>query len=437
MVDSMSRSLHTENDFVSSGLEYDHVCVRPMPWRLFGALTLLVLIGGSSWTISINPPDASVQGMRQSVVGGDLFRQIGYSALGIIGLVGLLRSRLRIVDTKLAVLTGLFIVWAFASVLWSSDPNLTLRRLIFSTMIALGSMWLAGTRPGELPRYVFFSCVVFMAVGFVTECVLGSFRPFSAQYRFAGTLGPNHEAINAVMLFFAATSLARDGNRYKPALLGVAGFAFLALLLTKSRTAFISFVVVELWLWAADAVSRRRRALLAVGVSSVASIWALALLIGPTSIPSALLLGRETNVGSLDGRVQLWTALTPYFHQRPLSGFGYGAFWTPQRISDISASQGWGIGEAHSSYIELLLALGVPGLLLGAAALLAVWLAIRRRTLSSSSHFFTITMIGFLMFDALSESAAYRTPAVQFLLLWGVAQFIVGPQSQIQVVRSP
>jgi O-antigen ligase len=216
----------------------------------------------------------------------------------------------------------------------------------------------------------------------------------------------------------------------------IAGFAFLALLLTKSRTAFLSLVVVQLWLWTTDAESRPQRAFLAVGLSSVASIMALALLIAPTFIPSTLLLGRDTDVGSLDGRDQLWAALAPYLQERPLTGFGYGAFWTPQRITDISASQGWGVGEAHSSYLELLLALGVPGALLLAAALLSIWLASRRKILPRSSYVFTISILGFFMVNSLSESAAYGTPELQFLLFWGVAQFIVGPGFRMRAVPS-
>ena len=49
---------------------------------------------------------------------------------------------------------------------------------------------------------------------------------------------------------------------------------------------------------------------------------------------------------------------------RPILGFGYSTFWTRDRITKVSNDQGWGISAAHSAYLELLLALGLPGLLL-------------------------------------------------------------------------
>ena len=54
-----------------------------------------------------------------------------------------------------------------------------------------------------------------------------------------------------------------------------------------------------------------------------------------------------------------------------LTGYGYGAFWletspTAHYIWDVI---GWPTPEAHNSYIDLLLQVGVPGVLFSSAVL--------------------------------------------------------------------
>ncbi len=366
---------------------------------------------------------------------GSLLRQIAFSALGVFSLVGILRTRPRIVNSTTAVLLSIFGAWALASMFWSVDPMRGLHRLILWVAIALCSVWLAGTRPTELPRFAVFSSAVFMGTGLIAECVLGSFHPFSSGYRFAGTFHPNHQAINAVVLFFAATSLVRAHSRYRRVLLWIAGVAVLLLLLTKSRTAVFSLLAAQLVLWATGVLHVRRRMIIAMVSTGLISVLAFTVLFSPTSIRSSALLNRDTDATTMTVRYELWTALTPYLRERPLTGYGFGAFWTPEHISDISASQGWHVGEAHSSYLELLLAVGVPGLLLFALALISVWIAARREVVLYSSSTFTVAILTFAIFDSLTESAAYAAPDFVFLLFWGAAQLIIRPNSRYWAIN--
>ena len=54
---------------------------------------------------------------------------------------------------------------------------------------------------------------------------------------------------------------------------------------------------------------------------------------------------------------------------RPLTGYGYGGFWSADRIEKISGDQGWVIEQSHSAYLDQLLALGIPGALMYVALL--------------------------------------------------------------------
>lgn len=426
----MIASLQITETVQSLQSERDCVCERPIPWLLFLALTAILLCcGTASWGISMEDPGSGDLFQTPDAVeaSGSLVRQIAFSALGVFSLVGILRAHLRIVHSKSAVLLGLFAIWALASMFWSVDPIRGLHRLVLWVAIALCSIWLAGTRPRELPRFAVFSSAVFLASGLFAECVLGSFRPFSSSYRFSGTFHPNHQAINAVALFFSATALARGHGRWRRALLWTAGIALLLLFLTKSRTALFSLVATQLVLWAAGVLQVRRRIMIALVCTGLVSVLAFTMLFSPSSIRSGAFLNRDTDATTMTVRYELWRALAPYFGERPFTGYGFGAFWTPEHISDISASQRWPVAEAHSSYIDLLLALGVSGLLLLAVALTSIWIAAHREVKLYSSSTFTVSILTFVIFNSLTESAAYVAPELVFLLFWGAAQIIIRP----------
>jgi len=55
-----------------------------------------------------------------------------------------------------------------------------------------------------------------------------------------------------------------------------------------------------------------------------------------------------------------------------LEGYGFNAFWTGDRIADISAAQGWTLSSAHNSYIDLLLNVGLIGAVLCLASMVGV-----------------------------------------------------------------
>jgi O-antigen ligase len=83
-------------------------------------------------------------------------------------------------------------------------------------------------------------------------------------------------------------------------------------------------------------------------------------------------LGRSENeMESLTGRIPLWTELL----QKPVSdklllGHGYGAFWTAAHVKEMSDSYGWLIPNAHSTYIDLLLSVGLIGAILCVSVLI-------------------------------------------------------------------
>lgn len=69
---------------------------------------------------------------------------------------------------------------------------------------------------------------------------------------------------------------------------------------------------------------------------------------------------------ALTGRVQIWPVLWSYFESHWLLGAGFGSFWNIGPDSPIFQSDGWvtEIASGHNGYLDLLVQIGLPGLLL-------------------------------------------------------------------------
>ena len=72
------------------------------------------------------------------------------------------------------------------------------------------------------------------------------------------------------------------------------------------------------------------------------------------------LLGKDA---TLTGRTELWYFVNIFISQRPLLGWGFGAFWCQEirRLNEISRNLGWSIPQAHNGLLELLLEVGAIG----------------------------------------------------------------------------
>jgi O-antigen ligase len=88
---------------------------------------------------------------------------------------------------------------------------------------------------------------------------------------------------------------------------------------------------------------------------------ALTLLVAPEVVFAAA--GRDP---TLTGRLPLWQALAPEIMRHPILGYGYAGFWIDdsRTVQHVWRLAGWQAPDAHSSYLDILLQLGIVGLAL-------------------------------------------------------------------------
>jgi exopolysaccharide production protein ExoQ len=99
-------------------------------------------------------------------------------------------------------------------------------------------------------------------------------------------------------------------------------------------------------------------------------------------------LGRNP---TLTDRTQLWKILLN-MHTNPLIGSGYDSFWLGERFLHVWRTFGEAINEAHNGYLEVYLNLGLIGLLILVAFLIASYRGICKRLAASGPSFAPLAM---------------------------------------------
>ncbi len=404
----------------SSGLSVsatDHDETLGISWRRAALAALvtacLLFLADHDWSISKYEDFSSTsEAMEANAAGGNLIRGAAIFSLGAIGVVALFWRggyALR-VHNVLGLLMLASAAWCAASWFWSIEPSIALRRLIATGCLAVAALAAAKIlKPRELAFATLVCTLLYLGIGILAELSQGTFQPWRADYRFAGTLHPNHQGLHSALLVMAAVYLAQSTPRYRKLFFSLAAVGLGALWMTKSRTPLAALVVAQLIAWFLMAPWKGK----IIGVAAAVGLVCMAILVaGDAAIETlskAALMGRadEDEAGTLSGRMPLWEELTESIAQKPLAGYGFNSFWIPRNIEDISDSQSWAISVGHSTYLDLTLGVGLIGAGLCISAV--VWGLIQAVRLNAHypavGYAFPAVMLLFVLFHGLLESA--------------------------------
>jgi exopolysaccharide production protein ExoQ len=421
--------------------------VERLPWLIFLFLFAVFFLS------SFDPSNAK-SGMENyslspdeiiaSSIHGSPVRRIALLLLGIVAVASLARNRtnrrLRI-DGPLGWLPLGFTVWVFISPIWAEDLSLTLKSVAGFAILCIAAVAVVRRLSlREIILWILFSTALSLFIGILTEVLFGTFRPFASGYRFGGGLFPNSQGIQCGLLMLSAMAAADLEKRWRAPywVCALLGFAFL--ILSGSRTALASaLLAIVVYLAAVCSIQMKT----AVACSLTIVCCSLFLFPGARLLPavkSAILLGRDDpgHVDTFTGRTEVWKDVGYYIRQRPILGFGYGGFWTPTHISEISDEEKWGYGvpNGHSAYIDYLLALGTVGLLAYTSLLMAgIWRAFRFYKFSRNSVFaFCGALLVFCVLDGFLESEIVERSLLMFLLMVVLARLaFVLPQQDLLI----
>jgi O-antigen ligase len=398
-----------------------------LPWKLIATafiVGLVFFVTGHDFLVSrAEAYTQTAEEMQTAALGGNVVRRTAFFALAGWGLVLFAAGTQPIkINWYLASSVGVLLALAAASVLWSQEPAMCMRRLLALFCCVVGA---AGAARAFSLREIAWLVIIVVGslamVGVLTEIMLGTFRPWTGGYRFSGTVHPNTQGPALAALCVAAFALVTDSGRNRLLVWFIFAAGALLVLMTKSRTAAAALLAAL----AAIQIVKLPPRISAIGGMAAGWVMAAGLCIVWTcgfdpvnDFRDLVLLGRSDESESLSGRTLIWPEVIRHAEERFWLGYGYEAFWTPARIEDISDELGWGLREAHNGYLEMWLWLGAVGvavcLIMAIAALAA---AVRGFwTTNDAAYFLPLGLLVFGLFDSGLESGAVVISLVPFVL---------------------
>ncbi|WP_139176528.1 O-antigen ligase family protein [Jannaschia faecimaris] len=319
----------------------------------------------------------------------------------------------------------ILIMMAFASVVWSIAPSISMRRAVaLVASIVLAYFLAVRFTPRQL--LVLFASVIGVCLGLslVAALLVPQFALMPDGTGLRGVYSHKNVLGWASSLgFILSLGLIGDGARnLRRAGIVLLGMSVVCLALSTSSTGVFASTV-SLILTGFYALLRRasglRRAVLILVALQLAAVALL--LLGTVLVPLLEHMGKDA---TLTGRVPLWELVDVYIAERFWTGYGYQAFWVPWNpdAQSIIQTLRWTPPHAHNGFRDVLLSFGAGGLFLLAWTILtavrrAAWLHCNQP--DGGWGWMNVT-IGAMLVLNLSESSFLAQNDIQWLLMMTV-----------------
>jgi exopolysaccharide production protein ExoQ len=434
----MSGNIHSRKDSA--------VQAGRSPWLIFLFLTVVFFLVYHDLSYSRKMADglqSSEDDIATSVAEGSIVRRVSLLSLGLFAIASLVRHRahcrLRITD-PLGWIFLSFVAWAPLSLVWAEDPALSIRRQVVFAIVCTAAAAIACRFSFRgIILWTFFSTSLFLVIGVLAEVFLGTFRPFASGYRFAGTVPPNGQGIDCALLVLSGVAAADLEKHRLTIFRACALLGFVFLIFTGSRTS-IAACLLAFSVYLGIVCSRAMK--IAMAYSSSIVFCLILMVMGDTFLPklqSAFIAGRDSStIDTFNGRTGIWDDVSYYVRQRPILGYGFGGFWTPAHLSEISEQEKWAVPDGHSTYLDYLLTLGSVGMALYILLLiLGITSAFRFYRSSRNSTFaFCGALLVFCAFNGVLESAMAGPSVLMFLSMVVLARLaFICPTEATRIVN--
>ncbi len=312
---------------------------------------------------------------------GNVVNQVSYSLLFLVLAAWCLAhdpSRLLVLVRPVLIVT---LLWFALCVATSWEPSLSARRFTFM-LVTVGLAGMALLLPKNMRHFSDVMAVVVLIV--LAACYLGVFLlPEQAIHQttdyiepelagdWRGVFSHKNESSAAMVLFiFMGLFIARVRSARVGVL--IVALALVFLLFTKSKT---SIAMLPITLIVSAMLPRFRGPALGVSFALAVVVAFNILSIGSIYFePVRDLLDMVLTDTSFTGRTDIWQFALDRVAQRPITGYGFAAFWgTKQVVYGMSGTSIWAnnAAHAHNAYLNLALTVGIPGSILA-----TLWLVV-------------------------------------------------------------
>lgn len=254
---------------------------------------------------------------------------------------------------------------------------------------------------------------------------------FSPLGMHANDLGRLYATAFGILLFTWDRTLQRKHPMLKTMLFLTMGIVGVALMLTFSRAAIISLVLIGI-IYVISRPTKKTFFFLALIVPAV-------ILFTPGAIVYRLGMGVESGAtGMSAGRISdIWTPLLPQLIDRPFFGHGLqSVLWAPaMRMGEMME-----VTHPHSAYLGALIDFGIVGALLVFAFWFTIWKGFRKLTKDKELEphqqgFFEGAAASLVAFAAAGFVGSSFTPVPEQSFLWLAIGMMFGVNSRRQIAR--
>lgn len=339
------------------------------------------------WETGADP--AGLAGVPSAVEDGSIGDTLSVVAFAILGLLFAGRARSKLTRPAVRVCLALlfcYLVWSFASIAWSIDPGLSFRRAVKLLLLVVGAVGLGlgyyGSRPNgqiELARHVLMAALVALAVLWLPQLQTGQVDFLDPTFSLKDAGFGTPVAFPLAYGACAAIYLGAVGA-LRPGLVWAYVVACLVSLFAQKVRIIFAATVLLVAIQLVLTLRPRQRAVLLGAILAVAVVafviltWFAPQLgpqLGDTLWQYVTLDQSTTTTQSIDGRAPLWQVLVGFAEDRPILGYGFGAFWNPSFMTYIWGVVHWQAVIAHNGFLDEVLATGAVGLSL----FVAFWLS--------------------------------------------------------------
>jgi O-antigen ligase len=311
--------------------------------------------------------------LRDAASGNETIAYLAFSCLAVLAIGLAMRDNVPGLMTLISPGFIIFGGWIAMSVVLSSDPGTSMRRVVATVLVAAvtASLMLLPKNESELARWFSIS-----ALGLLAVCYLGVLivphlsihlasdlqeQQLAGDWR--GSFGHKNVAAGMMaMLLFIGVYVVRSGA-------WISGTAILALssLFLLNTTGKSSLALCALVLMLSSLTTHIRSLWLRVIIFLTPLVLLNVFSVGTVmSDTLAELVSKLPFDTSFTGRTDVWTFAILALQLRLYTGYGFEAFWGGSEMRNLPEGMEWTATAAHShnGYLDTALGIGLPGLVL-------------------------------------------------------------------------
>ena len=316
----------------------------------------------------------------------------------------------------------LFLLWALLSSLWSSYPDVTVKRwiLIFGSYLVIISIFVHSKSSYEIIKIFKIILFLYIPISFISILTIpGATQFYQGEYAWRG-LEPHKNGFGQIALvssLFWYFSFKSQKSKYRYVDLIMLFISVILLLGSRSSTSTITFFIISLLI----AFTNIKEQFFNYGVGKfflyLLILFAITIIIFAIILFPDVLVSLFQSIGkdpTFTGRTELWADVLSLVSSKIFFGVGYGAFWVPDsaQLNYIYQIYIWLPQQSHNGYIDITIETGLIGLTIFISMIVSYFYRNKKWEIKPFWKYFIIAAL-ILNFQ---ESSIFRTTSMAGIL---------------------